>query len=423
MWMMSDRDISTNLLESSIEYGLVYVGDYISEMIGKSVLVADNRGYMHYPEKSVISDTDIEYLIRTMPQIEEDQYYYEKNESMLVYPIGRNDLKALVLVKNVSQEEIITVLSMLSYAKLAIKNYIHNELSLENKLAAYQRKFLDTMFLKNEANVKIVLEKAGVYLDVNRKYAIGLIKLHDQEEKLDYHKVKMDMFEYSHNANFDPSGLVYWHGFYVFVVGDNKLKEDMPSEPIWKKKVEDKYKVKVAISYGRFKTIGDMQKSYNEARVAMTFQTSNANHCFVQRFDDLGIYTMLFSHDFEQLTEFCMKTVAKLMVHDSEFDADLFITLRALLQCNFNLKSASERLFVHVNTVRYRYERIEQLLEINLSDPEERTNLYVVVRVGAILEELGFMKNCYIGNIVENNIADSESKIRYPRFGTNLKMI
>jgi len=420
---MSDKEVSTNLLEKSIECGIAYVGDYISEMIGKSVLIADNRGYMHYPEKPVISDTEIEYLLRTMPRVEENQYYYENNESMLVYPIGRNDLRALVLVKNISQEEIVTVLSMLSYAKLAIKNYINNELSLENKLATYQRKFLDTMFLKNEANVKIVLEKAGVYLDANRKYAIGLIKLNDQKKKLDYHKVKIDMLEYSRNVNFDPAGLVYWHGFYVFVVGDDQLKEDMGSESIWKKKVEDKYKVKVAISYGRFKAIGDMQKSYNEARVAMTFQTSNENHSFIQRFDDLGIYTMIFSHDFEQLTEFCMKTVAKLMVHDSEFDADLFITLRALLRCNFNLKAASERLFVHVNTVRYRYERIEQLLEINLSDSEERTNLYVVVRVGAILEELGFMKNCYIGNIVESNIADSESKIRYPRFGANLKMI
>lgn len=421
--MMSDKEISTKLLEKTIEYGLAYVGDYLRGKIEKTILIADNRGYMHYPEKSAQINTEIEYLIGMMPQIEENQYYYENNESVLVYPIGRRDLRALVLVKNVLQEEIVTVLSILSYAKLAIKNYIYNELRLENKLATYQKNFLDTMFLKNEANVKVVLEKAGVYLEANRKYAIGLIKVNDHEKKLDAHKVRLNMFEYSHNAIFDPAGLVYWHGFYVFVVGDDKSEESITSEPIWKKQFEDKYKVKVAISYGRFKKIGDMQKSYNEARVAMTFQTSNFNHSFVQHFDDLGIYTMIFSHDFEQLTEFCMKTVAKLMVHDSEFDADLFITLRALLRCNFNLKGASEQLFVHVNTVRYRYERIEQLLEINLSDPEERTNLYVVVRVGAILEELGFMKNCYIGNIVDDTIANSENKIKYPRFGLNLKMV
>lgn len=421
--MMSDKEISTMLLEKTIEYGLAYVGEYLSGKTEKTILIADNRGYMHYPEKSAQIDTEIEYLIGMMPRIEENQYYYENNESVLIYPIGRKDIRALVLVKNVLQEEIVTVLSILSYAKLAIKNYIYNELRLENRLATYQKKFLDTMFLKNEANIKVVLEKAGVYLEANRKYAIGLIKVNDREKKLDSHKVKMNMFEYCHNANFNPAGLVYWHGFYVFVVGDDILKEDMTSEPIWKKQFEDKYKVEIAISYGRFKKIGDMQKSYNEARIAMTFQTSNFNRSFVQHFDDLGIYTMIFSYDFAQLTEFCMKTVAKLMVHDSEFDADLFITLRALLRCNFNLKGASEQLFVHVNTVRYRYERIEQLLEINLSDPEERTNLYVVVRVGAILEELGFMKNCYIGNIVDDTMTDSENKMKYPRFGLSLKMV
>jgi hypothetical protein len=98
---MSDKEISTKLLEKSIEYGIVYVGDYISEMIGKAILIADNRGYMHYPDKSLIIDTEIEYLLRTMPRIEENQYYYENNESMLIYPIGRNDLRALVLVKNI----------------------------------------------------------------------------------------------------------------------------------------------------------------------------------------------------------------------------------------------------------------------------------------------------------------------------------
>ena len=43
-------------------------------------------------------------------------------------------------------------------------------------------------------------------------------------------------------------------------------------------------------------------------------------------------------------------------------------TLEAYLECNGNAQDASERLFIHRNTMRYRLDKIKHLLNMDLSD-------------------------------------------------------
>ncbi|SFT79693.1 S-layer homology domain-containing protein [Selenomonas sp. GACV-9] len=66
----------------------------------------------------------------------------------------------------------------------------------------------------------------------------------------------------------------------------------------------------------------------------------------------------------------------------------LMTTLQALMANDFNWKQTAEALFVHVNTLRYRYEKIQQVLEWEGSGMEMRTNLFAAVRAGAILDIL-----------------------------------
>ena len=71
------------------------------------------------------------------------------------------------------------------------------------------------------------------------------------------------------------------------------------------------------------------------------------------------------------------------------------------METNFNYKAAAEMLFVHVNTVRYRYDKIAQLLEKDLSDPDVRFDLYVAVRMSEILGVLHLLPVGYIGDVRE----------------------
>ncbi len=88
-----------------------------------------------------------------------------------------------------------------------------------------------------------------------------------------------------------------------------------------------------------------------------------------------------------------------MLEYDHDCNADLQITLRTLLDDNFNYKATAEKLFIHVNTVRYRAEKIAQLLNIDLNDPDTRFNLYAALRVGDVRKALDLLQPGYIGTI------------------------
>ena len=119
----------------------------------------------------------------------------------------------------------------------------------------------------------------------------------------------------------------------------------------------------------------------------------------MQWFDELGIFCELFRCPPARIHTFCRQTLDKLLEYDHDCNADLQITLRTLLDDNFNYKATAEKLFIHVNTVRYRAEKIAQLLNIDLNDPDTRFNLYAALRVGDVRKALDLLQPGYIGTI------------------------
>ncbi|MER5266470.1 PucR family transcriptional regulator ligand-binding domain-containing protein [Actinosynnema sp. NPDC002837] len=68
--------------------------------------------------------------------------------------------------------------------------------------------------------------------------------------------------------------------------------------------------------------------------------------------------------------------------YDAEHGSDLVGTLRVFLDCSGSWTTAAARLHVHVNTLRYRVGRVEDLLGVDLSDFTERVDLYLALQAG-----------------------------------------
>jgi sugar diacid utilization regulator len=417
--IMADADVSMNLLENLIENGLDYVGVHLGRKVKKQIIIADSYGYSHYPEKSMIIVEDIKALLEDLPVLKETQYCYDKNENILIYSIGSGEVKAFIIVKNVEQENIISIISSFSEANLAIKHYMNTEVRLKKNMVYYQKEFLKSVCIKKNLHIKDIAEKAGIELDTNNQYAIVLIKIDANEVCFEEQKLKSHLFQYANKNNMEYVIPIYWNGYFVLILSsvlkDEVLELDIDWLNIqkyinWKTAFEKEYNVNVAISIGGVYKLNDLYKSYNEARIAMLFNLIKGESSFVQNFMELGVFTHVFLQDMEQIKTFCMNSVGKLLEHDYDFDTELLVTLRVLLDCNFNWKLSAEQLFVHVNTLRYRYSKIEQLLSKDLSLSDVRVNLFVAIRVGDILNELGFLKPSYVGNIVEGYKVNCSNK-------------
>ena len=186
----------------------------------------------------------------------------------------------------------------------------------------------------------------------------------------------------------------------------------MRSTPTSTKSFTEQYHAEISIGVGGIYPVPELHRSYNEARIAVKFHTIKGRRGFVQRFADLGIFRELFRHDTERITAFCRLTLEKLLEYDHDNDADLRTTLTTLLDAGMNFKLAAERLYVHVNTVRYRCEKIEQILGVDLSNSDNAFNFYAALRVGDVLRALDLLQPGYVGELSGSGKGVSHKKSR-----------
>ncbi|WP_406243270.1 PucR family transcriptional regulator [Tissierella carlieri] len=59
---------------------------------------------------------------------------------------------------------------------------------------------------------------------------------------------------------------------------------------------------------------------------------------------------------------------------------ELIITLKSFLECNQNYSLTAEKLFVHNNTVRYRINKIKNLIDMDSEDSVERLKIEIVLK-------------------------------------------
>ena len=77
---------------------------------------------------------------------------------------------------------------------------------------------------------------------------------------------------------------------------------------------------------------------------------------------------------------FAARVLGAVVEHDARTDAGLLETLRAFLDCSGSWTRTAQALHVHVNTVRYRIERVELLTGRDLTRLEDRVDVFLALR-------------------------------------------
>jgi sugar diacid utilization regulator len=105
---------------------------------------------------------------------------------------------------------------------------------------------------------------------------------------------------------------------------------------------------------------------------------------------ELGAYGLLLkASSRDDLEAFARGTLTPLLDHDRRHGAELMRTLRVYLEEDRVQRKAAARCFIHVNTVVYRVNRIEQLLGRSLGDPATVFDLTLALRILDVLDADG----------------------------------
>lgn len=142
---------------------------------------------------------------------------------------------------------------------------------------------------------------------------------------------------------------------------------------------------KITINAGIGREVVDimlLSESYNQAVQALEIGRQLNGKSSITRYDDLGAYRILITGKHNpELKRFSDELLGELIKLDQLNNTELFNTLHVILSCNFNLKEASKRLFIHYNTIRYRVSKIEEIAKVNINSTADRLNLQLAVQI------------------------------------------
>ncbi|MBE6091599.1 MAG: hypothetical protein E7201_00240 [Selenomonas ruminantium] len=408
---MEEKNAALDWLELMAGRGIGALAQKMQRQGGKKLFITGRQGIEHYPQSGVVAPQVVLDMLAVMPDFAENQYYYAKNQQTLVFKVILDDMPDSVLFifwQQTENEDIAPLSGMLESARLALKWYLRGHKAFAKRLHEQRAAFFEGVFVKHNISVESMLAEQGIELHQDRKYAVMLMDMGTDMPLIPPADFRAKLLQFSQRYQTDLIYPLEWNGIYLVILsglyvqqelGILSLKKRQELFARWQQLFSEVYKVVVSIGVGGDYPLAELHRSYQEARIALTFRQIKGERGFVQEFSGMGIFKELFTCDKARMVEFCRQTLDKLLAYDHDCDAGLQITLRTLLDTNFNYKLTAEKLFVHVNTVRYRCEKIAQLLEIDLNHPDTRFNLYAAIRVGDVLKALNLLQPGYVGNL------------------------
>lgn len=116
----------------------------------------------------------------------------------------------------------------------------------------------------------------------------------------------------------------------------------------------------------------DIDKSYQEAVDCIKIGRLLQENDGIFKYDDIEFFKILNNTINSSKTPRFINDVIKLVNYDKEKDTTYFETLKYLIENNWSLKQTSKKQFLHYNTIKYRFEKISEIINKDLDDYNTR---------------------------------------------------
>lgn len=296
-----------------------------------------------------------------------------------------------------SRREESFILSTLEAVAATLALLIMQEYALREVEIRHSSEFIETLL---SDRIDPALDRAAVFkLDINDSYAVAIIRLglqsEDQDLPLDPHFFILANMHWLHASlqAHGIHGMIARHGACLELViakkgetDEAKIRERIRSfieemaSTLSARTGNREFSYRAGVS--RFHSgLQRLGRAWHEAQDTLRVGQTLFGRDLIF-YDELGIFRVLIrsevSDDMRVLKE---ETLGPLLRYDARKGTDFVHTLEVYLQQNCNINKTSEALFAHYNTVLYRLERIREITGLDLSDPNNRLNLEVSLKM------------------------------------------
>lgn len=148
-----------------------------------------------------------------------------------------------------------------------------------------------------------------------------------------------------------------------------------------KESIKNKYNFTFTVGLGNIsQDLLDINNSYLEAMDAIKIGRLLEENDGTFKYNDIEFFKILNNVINSSKTPSFINYVIKLLEYDKEKSTNYYQTLCYLIENNWSLKEASKKQFLHYNTIKYRFEKIAEILDKDLDDYNIRFLLELAYR-------------------------------------------
>lgn len=288
----------------------------------------------------------------------------------------------------------------IEHASTVLKLNIQKEISNHQIEQKYRDEFIQDLLVNNIKTVEEANNRAALYgwkmdkglvclivdIDDFKDRFISLEKTKGLEEKRDNifrliaEKMKKSFYKCFY-TNYSDS-IVFLIEPDVNSMEDFFRKLKRISEEV-RKEVRENSQFTATVGIGSYKeSVIDIYISFIEAqkavRIGRTIYDKDNTHVY----SDLGVYKMLYDVSLEdEANSFCSQYLEKLMNYDRENNGEYLETLGRLVKNDWNLKKTAEDLFIHYNTMKYRFTKISEIVNLDLNNREDKFKIELCLKL------------------------------------------
>ena len=164
----------------------------------------------------------------------------------------------------------------------------------------------------------------------------------------------------------------------------DKIKEDISD--IYQQLSTKFTRPNFAIGSGKYiEDCYQIPKSYQQGLYTLDFLAETQQEEEVFFYKELGVLRLLWQLDNDQLEEFVDEFLAELIEYDQDNNTQWIDTLGAYLETGGSIQQSADLLPIHPNTMRYRINRIQEILGVDLHDFEIRSNLAIAYKINKFI--------------------------------------
>jgi len=137
---------------------------------------------------------------------------------------------------------------------------------------------------------------------------------------------------------------------------------------------------RVLLGIGGPATVSGLRGASEEARHAVVAAANRPERVAVVAGEEIGMHRLLLAGAPDELRSALRRRVlGPLLAYDAEQNSDLVRSVRVFLECSGSPARAAKVLHVHVNTLRYRIGRANELLGVDLTNFTEQVEVYLAL--------------------------------------------